>query len=325
MANLIKEKILIALADGQFVSGESLGERFGISRAAVSKHIKGIGELGIDVFRVSGKGYRLAQPINMLDKRQILTHIDQAYSDTIIDTNVLIDSTNSELMRRIPSQLTRGQVCIAECQSAGRGRRGREWVSPFGSHVYMSMYWYLEQGMSAAMGLSMVTALAISDAIKSLYDIDVGLKWPNDIYLKGVKLAGILIELEGQALDPCHCVIGLGVNVDMPNNVTDKIDQQWTDLQSHVNKIIDRNQLAACIISKLRNRIFQHERSGLVDMIEDWQARDQFINQPVKLITGVNETHGICRGINSQGALLLEVDNKIQPIYGGEVSLRGLA
>ncbi|MDO6425650.1 bifunctional biotin--[acetyl-CoA-carboxylase] ligase/biotin operon repressor BirA [Thalassotalea sp. 1_MG-2023] len=325
MANLIKEKILIALADGQFVSGESLGERFGISRAAVSKHIKGIGELGIDVFRVSGKGYRLAQPINMLDKRLISEYIDQAYSDTVIETNVIIDSTNSELMRRIPSQLTRGQVCIAECQTAGRGRRGREWVSPFGSHVYMSMYWYLEQGMSAAMGLSMVTALAVSDAIKSLYDIDVGLKWPNDIYLKGVKLAGILIELEGQALDPCHCVIGLGVNVNMPNNVTDKIDQQWTDLQSHVNNTIERNQLTACIINKLRNRISQHERSGLVDMVEDWQARDQFINQPVKLITGVNETHGICRGINSQGALLLEVDNKVQPIYGGEVSLRGLA
>lgn len=323
MTHSIKERILIVLADGQFVSGESLGEHLGISRAAVSKHIKGLAELGIDVFRVSGKGYRLAQPVDMLDQQLILTHIDEAYSDTVVETNVIIDSTNSELMRRIPTQLSRGQVCVAECQSEGKGRRGRKWVSPFGSHVYLSMYWYLEQGMSAAMGLSMVTALAVSDAIKSLYNLDVAVKWPNDIYLHGVKLAGILIELEGQALEPCHCVIGLGVNVDMPNNVNDKIDQQWTDLQSHVKAVINRNQLIACIINKLRMRIKQHETTGLIEMVEDWRARDHFLDQPVKLITGNNETHGICRGINSQGALLLEVDNKIQPVYGGEVSLRG--
>ncbi|WP_286233810.1 bifunctional biotin--[acetyl-CoA-carboxylase] ligase/biotin operon repressor BirA [Thalassotalea sediminis] len=324
MASLIKEQILVALAAGRFVSGQALGDMLGISRAAVSKHISGLSDLGVDVFRVSGKGYRLAQPIELLDKSTILTNVAKPFLGTKVDVNVMIDSTNSYLMRRIPNQLTRGQVCVAEYQSAGRGRRGREWVSPFGSHVYMSMYWYLEQGMSAAMGLSMVAALAVSDALKNTCNLDVALKWPNDVYLDGAKLAGILIELEGQAMEPCHCVIGLGINVNMPSKVSEKIDQKWTDLQTHYGRPVDRNHLVGELINCLRQRISQHERSGLTEMVDDWKARDHFVNKPVKLITGAKETYGICRGINNQGALLLEVDGKIQPIFGGEVSLRGI-
>jgi BirA family biotin operon repressor/biotin-[acetyl-CoA-carboxylase] ligase len=115
-------------------------------------------------------------------------------------------------MRRLPNQLKQGQVCIAEYQNAGRGRRGRQWVSPFGSHLYLSMYWHLDQGISAAMGLSLVSALAVSDTIKIMFGIDVQLKWPNDVYLDGVKLAGILIDLEGQVSEPSHSVIGIGIN-----------------------------------------------------------------------------------------------------------------
>ena len=227
------------------------------------------------------------------------------------------------MLRRLPNQLTQGQVCLAEFQSAGRGRRGRQWVSPFGSQVYLSMYWHLEQGLSAAMGLSLVTALAVSEAIYTLTNIQVQLKWPNDIYLDGVKLAGILIDLEGQALEPSHSIIGVGLNLNMPAEAAKQIDQEWTDLQSHSSIEIDRNALCTQLIYQLVIRLSRYQKEGLASMLEEWHDQDFYLNKRVKLLTGERTTKGICRGVNNQGALLLEVDGQIKPIYGGEVSLRG--
>ncbi|GAA5132827.1 bifunctional biotin--[acetyl-CoA-carboxylase] ligase/biotin operon repressor BirA [Thalassotalea piscium] len=322
MAKSIKEQLIRELAAGKFVSGQLIGESLGISRAAVSKQIASLNEIGFDIFSVTGKGYRLAQPIALVDKTKVLAALSTKALASKVEVHCLIDSTNNFLLRRLPDHIKQGQVCIAEHQSAGRGRRGKEWVSPFGSHVYMSMYWYLEQGMSAAMGLSVVAAIAISDAIESLYQIKVQLKWPNDIYINEKKLAGILIDLEGQALEPSHCVIGLGVNVSMPEQASSKIDQPWTDLQTHVSTPVDRNILIAEIISKLTERLHEHQEHGIVKMLDQWFKLDLYLNKPVKLVAGEKVTYGLCRGINTQGALLLEVERQIKPVYGGEVSLR---
>ncbi|WP_338027118.1 biotin--[acetyl-CoA-carboxylase] ligase [Colwellia maritima] len=188
MTKTVREHIIQALAEGSFVSGQTLGDELSISRTAISKHIKALNAMGLDIYSVTGKGYKLSEPLNLLSKRRIAESL--ANSDDLYDIEVhsLIDSTNSYLMRRLPNQLSQGQVCLAEYQSLGRGRRGRQWISPFGSQIYLSIYWYLEQGLSAAMGLSLVAALAVSDAIYELSNIQVQLKWPNDIYLDGVKL-----------------------------------------------------------------------------------------------------------------------------------------
>jgi len=330
MAKVIRERLIQYLADGQFVSGQWLGEQLGVSRASISKHIASLGEMGLDVYSVTGKGYKLAEPLSLLDENKIQQNLTASKLENKVEVHNLIDSTNSYLLRRLPNQNKNLQVCLAEYQDAGRGRRGRQWISPFGSHIYMSMYWYLEQGMAAAMGLSVVAALAVSDAIKTLYKIDVQLKWPNDIYYNGVKLAGILIDLEGQALEPCHCVIGIGLNIDMPKKIAEKVDQPWTDLQMVVTTgsdesiEINRNELAAKLIESLTSRLKQHQLQGLNSMINEWAEQDFYLNKSVKLITGTREKIGICRGINNQGALLLETDGLVSPIYGGEVSMRGI-
>jgi BirA family biotin operon repressor/biotin-[acetyl-CoA-carboxylase] ligase len=321
MAKAIREELIKQLAGGDFVSGQALGEQLGVSRAAISKHINALTDMGLDVFRITGKGYQLAQPLHLLNQQYISNQLSESGINTFVEVHSLIDSTNSYLMRRLPNQLKHGQVCIAEHQSAGRGRRGRQWVSPFASHIYMSMYWLLEEGMSAAMGLSVVTALAVSDAIKQLYNIDVQLKWPNDIYLDGVKLAGILIDLEGQTTEECHCVIGLGLNLVMPKQSVEQIDQPWTELQAHCDQPINRNELTVALIKALTIRLSAHHSNNLT-MITEWQKLDLYFNQQVKIITGKNETIGICRGINHQGALMLEVNQQIKAVYGGEVSLR---
>lgn len=150
-------------------------------------------------------------------------------------------------------------------------------MSPFGANIYLSMYWPVEQGMAAAMGLNIVAALAVSDAINQLFGIKVQLKWPNDIYLDGVKLAGILIDLEGQPLETCHSVIGIGLNLNMPANVANKVDQPWTDLQQHVGRPINRNQLVATLIICLYKRLVEHAEHGLTDMVSAWQKQDFFL------------------------------------------------
>ena len=318
----IREQLIKKLVKGEFLSGQALGEELGVSRAAISKHISALQAIGFDIFSVTGKGYRIANPIELLNETRIVELLTEQNTHAKVEVHNLIDSTNSYLMRRLPHQNTPGQVCIAEYQSAGRGRRGRQWISPFGSHIYLSMYWYLEQGMSAAMGLSVVAALAVSDAIKALYDVDVELKWPNDIYFNGVKLAGILIDLEGQAMEPCHCVIGIGLNIKMPEKSAALVDQPWIDLSSAIGVDIDRNILAASIIAALLKRLKTHSETGINTMIAQWQAHDFYFNKPVALITGEKITRGICRGINAQGALMLEVNGQVSPVYGGEVSLR---
>ncbi|MBA6290502.1 MULTISPECIES: bifunctional biotin--[acetyl-CoA-carboxylase] ligase/biotin operon repressor BirA [unclassified Colwellia] len=318
----IREQLIKKLVKGEFLSGQAIGEELGVSRAAISKHISALQEMGFDIFSVTGKGYRLAEPIELLNESLIVAELAEQNTSAKVEVHNLIDSTNSYLMRRLPNQNVIGQVCIAEYQSAGRGRRGRQWISPFGSHIYLSMYWYLEQGMSAAMGLSVVAALAVSDAIKALYQVEVELKWPNDIYFNGVKLAGILIDLEGQAMEPCHCVIGIGLNIKMPAKSAVLVDQPWIDLSSAIGVDIDRNMLAANIIAALHRRLKVHSETGINTMVTQWHAQDFYINKPVALITGEKVTRGICRGINGQGALMLEVNGQVSPVYGGEVSLR---
>ena len=318
----IREQLIKRLVKGDFLSGQILGEELGVSRAAISKHISVLQEMGFDIFSVTGKGYRLAEPIELLNETSIVAQLTQQHIHSKVEVHNIIDSTNSYLMRRLPNQNVPGQVCIAEYQSAGRGRRGRQWISPFGSHIYLSMYWYLEQGMSAAMGLSVVAALAVSDAIQTLYQVEVELKWPNDIYFNGVKLAGILIDLEGQAMESCHCVIGIGLNINMPAKSAELVDQPWTDLSRAVGVKIDRNILAANIIAALLKRLKVHRETGINTMVAHWQAQDFYINKPVTLITGEKMMRGISRRINNQGALMLEVNGQVAPVYGGEVSLR---
>lgn len=324
MAKVVREQLIRRLADGHFISGQILANELGVSRTAISKHIKVLGEMGLDIFSVQGKGYKLSHPLQLLNQAEIQIYLAHLGLDNFTEVHSLIDSTNSYLMRRLPNNVAHGQVCLSEYQSAGKGRRGKEWISPFGSHLYMSMYWKLDQGMSAAMGVSLVIGLAVSDTLRNDYQLDVQLKWPNDIYLNGRKLAGILVELDGQSSGSANCVIGLGLNIDMPEQIADKIDQPWIDLQQALGYPVDRNKLAAQLIAKISQRLVQHNRYGLAPMLHDWQRQDYFMNKPVKLLTGSRETRGICRGINTSGALLLEIDGKQQPIYGGEVSLRGV-
>ncbi|PSW03474.1 bifunctional biotin--[acetyl-CoA-carboxylase] ligase/biotin operon repressor BirA [Photobacterium lipolyticum] len=310
--------LVAMMSDGKFHSGEALGESLGISRAAISKHIRQLQGWGLDVYRVQGKGYSLASKLELLDCDKILAQVKCSNLDLI----PVIDSTNQFLLDRV-GQLPQGAVCLAEYQQAGRGRRGRQWLSPFGSNLYLSMYWRLDAGMAAAMGLSLVVGIAIAEALQTLGADEIRVKWPNDLYYKDKKLAGILIEMTGQTGEAAHLVIGMGLNVAMTDQEGTDIDQAWTNLVQACDDLPERNQLAAVLIERLHQTLTAYEQIGLDGFIDRWNKLDNFLNRPVKLLIGERVVEGIARGIDKQGALLLETDAGIEPYIGGEISLRG--
>ncbi|MXJ84471.1 bifunctional biotin--[acetyl-CoA-carboxylase] ligase/biotin operon repressor BirA [Klebsiella michiganensis] len=310
--------LISILADAEFHSGEQLGERLGMSRAAINKHIQTLRDWGVDVFTVPGKGYSLPEPIQLLDEEQIARQIEHGHGRVTVLP--VIDSTNQYLLDRL-SELQSGDACVAEYQQAGRGRRGRKWFSPFGSNLYLSMYWRLEQGPAAAIGLSLVIGIVIAEVLQSLGADKVRVKWPNDLYLQDRKLSGILVELTGKTGDAAQIVSGAGINLMMRRVESDVVNQGWISLQE-AGISIDRNTLAACLIKELRAGFKLFENEGLAPYLTRWEKLDNFINRPVKLIIGDKEIFGISRGIDAQGALLLEQDGVVKPWIGGEISLR---
>ncbi|AIR60285.1 biotin--[acetyl-CoA-carboxylase] synthetase [Cedecea neteri] len=315
--NRVPLTLINILADGEFHSGEQLGEQLGMSRAAINKHVQTLRDWGIDVFTVPGKGYSLPEPIQLLDEGFIKSQIENG-SVAVLP---VIDSTNQYLLDRL-NTLQSGDACIAEYQQAGRGRRGRQWFSPFGANLYLSMYWRLEQGPAAAIGLSLVIGIVMAEVLQRLGAEDVRVKWPNDLYLNDRKLAGILVELTGKTGDAAQIVIGAGINLAMRNVATDVINQGWINLQEAGIRI-DRNTLAVTLIQELRTALQLFEQESLLPFLPRWEKLDNFINRPVKLIIGEREVHGISRGINEQGGLLLEQNGVIKAWVGGEISLRG--
>lgn len=208
--NTVPLKLIALLANGEFHSGEQLGETLGMSRAAINKHIQTLRDWGVDVFTVPGKGYSLPEPIQLLNAEKILSQLD----DGSVAVLPVIDSTNQYLLDRI-GELKSGDACVAEYQHAGRGRRGRKWFSPFGANLYLSMFWRLEQGPAAAIGLSLVIGIVMAEVLRKLGADKVRVKWPNDLYLQDRKLAGILVELTGKTGDAAQIVIGAGINMAM--------------------------------------------------------------------------------------------------------------
>ena len=312
-----QQQLLRLLADGEFHSGEQIGRQLVISRAAVSQQIKGLKALGLDIFSVTGKGHALAQPLELLDA----VALQQVAGGAPIHCVAMIDSTNQYMMSRL-GDWQKGECLLTEYQTAGRGRRGRQWVSPFGSQLMMSLYWRLEEGMAAAMGLSLVVGVALVETLQSFGYHEVGLKWPNDVYAQGAKLAGILVEMSATSGGSCHVVIGVGLNLSMPLQPLPAITQPWTALSAIASAPVARNRFSGEFIRRLRCALLEFEQGGLTPFLGRWNQLDIYRDRPVRLLVGEQEIRGVARGIDGQGGLLLETESGLQTFVGGEISLR---
>lgn len=321
-ASLVTQRqLLSALSQGEFQSGQVLADTLGLSRTAIANHIKQLQQLGLDIYKVKGRGYRLAEAITLLDAGKISQLRKVGCPDILVQH--ITDSTNSQLMQKVQDGLVTqpGYTIVAEAQTAGRGRRGRHWYSPFAASLYFSMYWRLEQGIQAAMGLSLVVAIAIARLLKQQYQLEAKVKWPNDVYANGKKLCGILVELAGQAHAGCDVIIGIGMNIRLPQQALNNIDQQYIDLADASGQVIDRNLLVAMLQQQLISLLAEFSENGFAGFVDEFDHYNQYRDKAIKLI-GNTEIKGTCLGVDKQGALLIKTAAGVQAYFGGELSLR---
>jgi BirA family biotin operon repressor/biotin-[acetyl-CoA-carboxylase] ligase len=324
-----QKQILSLLADGEFHSGTELADALGISRSAIWKQLNGLAELGLQHSAVSGKGYRLDNPLELLDESKINEVVtDQAGAlISSFEIHDQIDSTNRYLVERSQNNGLSGSVCFAEYQTAGKGRRGRQWVSPYGSNIYLSILWRFQQGPAAISGLSLAIGVAVIRALKQHQISDIGLKWPNDIYSQGKKLGGILVEVSGETDGPCSAVIGLGLNLFLPETQAEGITQAWTDLSKITGQSqLSRNQLAGILLNHLLPVIAEYESVGIQAYLDEWRSYDCLPGKSATLFIGQQQFEGIVQGIDDNGMLLIKrPDGNVQTFASGEVSFNSSA
>lgn len=321
----MKQKLVEILSDGQFHSGEEIGAALGVSRAAVWKQLQKLELMNIPFNSVKGKGYRLAEAVTLLDYDSLVSFGFPQNIFSEVDIQLSLDSTNNVMMQKAEGNTDGRKICFAEMQTAGRGRRGRNWVSPFAQNLYFSMLWPFSQGIAAIQGLSLAVGLAIHRALKELGVEQAGLKWPNDILAdyqgEKAKLGGILIELTGDMSDACQVVIGVGLNLDVRIQDQANIDQHAVGVKQ-LGLLADRNEIAATVIKHLVKIMQVFTEGGFAPMKNEWSEADAFKGLEATLILPSSQIHGRCAGVNEKGELALETENGLELFNAGEVSLR---
>ena len=310
-------EILHLLSDGKFHSGECLAKQLKISRSSVWKAINYLRNLDVTLHAVKSRGYCWVGPIELLNKEKILSFLNPLSVQALSRLDVLnvTASTNDYLLTRISHGLQSGAVCIAEGQTAGRGRQGKSWSSPVGANIYLSFYWRFPGKLNALSGLSLVVALAVLESLSQVGALpaDLGIKWPNDIWYQDKKLCGILIETVGSDV-----IIGIGLNLQLPR----PLSQDRTDLKSAFNALPSRNNLIAYLLNELFLNIKQFEQEGFTAFAQQWMRHDLLANKRVQ----VSDTHstelGIAQGVNDRGELLVRIGENLKAIRYGDVSIR---
>ena len=307
--------LLKLLKDGRFHSGQALGAALGISRSAGWKQLQKLEvELNLPIHKVRGRGYQLAAPLELIDQG---TLADSHYPISLYES---LDSTNAEALRGVSAGRVAPFAVVSEQQSAGRGRRGRKWVSPFAQNIYYSLVLRMDGGMHQLEGLSLVVGLAVMSVLRSYDCLSVGLKWPNDLLVGNKKIAGILLELVGDPADVCHVVIGIGINVNM--KATNDVDQAWTSMRLETGKEVNRNLVILTLSETLQMYLERHAELGFSAVQAEWESNHLWAGREVSLIAGVNQVNGTVIGIDPQGALRLRVEGQEKVFSGGELSLR---
>lgn len=320
-------KILLRLlSDGRFHSGTELAGELGVSRTLVWKHIQELETLGLPISAVPGRGYRALFPLELLDNAAILGALVPEARALLaaLEIHDEIDSTNTRLMRA-PAGTPAGTVCLAETQTAGRGRLGREWISPYGANVYLSLLWRFEDPSRVA-GLSLAVGTAVVRALAALGLREVGVKWPNDLLWGNRKLGGILLEVAGEAHGPCKVVIGLGLNRHIPESAGRAIDQAWTDLDRVAGPAAPpRNRLIAAILNELLPLLRDYPEQGLAPHLPDWRRHHRMQGKEATIRQGNTEFRGRIADVTDEGLLVLRgADGSHRQFASGDVQVRAV-
>jgi len=316
-------RVLKLLADAEFHSGEALAEALEMSRGSIWHAIRELEALGLDVYKVPGRGYRLSRPMTLLDAARVVHHLGALAPRFTLELFTSVDSTNTRLLQRAAQGADTATVVAVEWQSGGRGRLGRPWHTALGGGLAFSLLWRFGRGAGALSGLSLATGIAVARGVEALGAGGIELKWPNDILWGGRKLAGILIELQGDALGPTAAVIGIGINVRLSAADQATIGQPATDLEAACGVAPDRNLALARLLTELYNTLDAFGENGFAPLRTEWQRRHAHQDRRVKLLLpGGAEVSGYARGVGEDGALMLETRAGVRRYHSGEISLR---
>ena len=311
------------LADGEFHSGEVIARALGVSRGTVGNAVRALTAAGLDVYSVKARGYRLARPLLLLDAGAICQHAGRAAPRFSVEVLDIADSTNTLLLERAATGARDGSVLIAEWQRRGRGRMDRAWHAALGGAITFSLLWRFSNGASALAGLSLAVGVALTRALSKLGAPTVQLKWPNDVLWRERKLAGVLIEMQGDALGPSTVVIGIGVNVRLSEGLRDRIDQPAADLESACGEAVDRNVAVGFILAELASVLDTFSTAGFAPFRDEWVARHAFEGKHVNVtVPGGRGHEGVVRGVDDDGALLVETGGAIRRFHSAELSVR---
>lgn len=324
-----RAELLGLLADGALHSGEDLAQSLGISRAAVWKQLRLLTDRGVALDAIPGRGYRLKAPLELLDADAIRGALPQWARGRLrrLEVHEQLASTSDTLLAVSDLPAGRFDACLAEIQTAGRGRRGRRWLAPFGSGLCLSVNWAWRDAPPAPSALSLAAGVAVLRALGAVKLRGFALKWPNDILHAGRKLGGILIDLRSEAAGPAYVVVGIGINFRLPARVMEELQadgQGATDLAQAGLPMPSRNALAAAVVNELVLALEEFGLRGLAAFADEWRAADALQDRPVRVRHGEQSLDGLARGVDADGALLVDVAGERRRLLSGEVSVRSV-
>lgn len=315
--------LLRILADGRFHSGERLGRSLGVSRTGFRDIVRRLEDLDLRVFKVRGRGFRLAEHPDLIETDLLAARLKQISPELRLEVLDECPSTNTLLAERAAAGVPPGAVLVCEHQSAGRGRRGNLWVSRVGGSLAFSILWRFARGAGALGGLSLAVAVGAAKALERLGIRGVEVKWPNDLYLKGRKLGGILIELTGDVRGPSAAVVGVGINVRLDRPMRGRIGSPAADIASHGGPAPSRTALLGALLPSLAESLAQFSREGFAPFREEWLRLHAWRGRRVALSTADRRvTEGKIVGIAEDGALMLASAKGVERFHSGELSLR---
>jgi len=319
-------ELLRLLADGSLHSGEELASALAVSRAAVWKRMQQLEEWGIACEALPGRGYRLEAPIELLDAAGIRAALPPEAAGRLrhLEVHETLESTSDRLLAIDDLPAGRFDACLAEFQSAGRGRRGRRWIAPFASGLCLSMNWSYRDAPATLGALSLAAGVAALRALRRSGSFGLALKWPNDIVKDDRKLGGILIDLRGEAAGPAYVVIGIGLNVRLPASTRSRLAAEGVDAVdlAALGVPVSRNGLAAALVAELSVALVEYGARGMAAFSTEWRDADALAGRSVAVLQAGRSLEGRACGVDDDGALLLEVDGVPRRIVSGEVSVR---
>lgn len=322
----MKTEILVLLREsGDYISGQELCSRFGVSRTAVWKVMKQLKEEGYIIESVQNKGYRLAENPDVLSISELKSRIHNDWAGRTIYYYEETGSTNIDAKRLAEEGAPHGTVVAADKQNAGRGRRGRSWESPAGRDIYFTILLRPDFMPDRAAALTLVMAVSAAQAVEEYCGLQTGIKWPNDVVVNGRKICGILTEMNVETDYIQYVVTGVGINVNL-EEMPEKIAAAATSLLIEGGKKINRAELLQTVLKHFEeNYDLYRKYTNMKALLEIYNRFLVNMDKQVRVLDPRGEWEGTARGINHSGELLVETENgEIKEVYAGEVSVRGL-